>query len=152
MKNLKQIEIFRVRLALCNRWAIPVLAAVGIAVGADLTFALAAVGRPVAPVPPGSFGSGPPADLSGFNLPAAAFQTPASSSAASVSVGTAKESVWKLKGIISGADKRAFLEDTKSNQTVWVREGEMLGDSKVCSIRERSIELEKGGTRYEVRM
>ena len=147
------LDLLRRRLALCNRWALPLLIAAAIAAAVDAGLALAAVGRPVASVPPVSSGAGEPADLARFHLPAEVFQSASASAAAvPVSVSAGKTSLWKLKGIIFGADKRAFLEDADSKQTVWVREGDIVGDSKVRSIRDRSVELEKGGNVYEIRM
>ena len=75
---------------------------------------------------------------------------PESESATPVAV---RQAEWKLKGVLLGTVKKALLENGEG-WSVWVTEGESLGDSgiRVQAIAERSVLLEEGGKGYEIRM
>lgn len=59
---------------------------------------------------------------------------------------------WKVKGILSGASKRALLEDPEQKQQLWVTEGQQVGPSKVVRIDEKSVTLETAGETRELRL
>ena len=59
---------------------------------------------------------------------------------------------WKLIGVSIGTTKQAFLTDLEGKQSVWVTQGEQLGDFKVKEIRERAVVLETGGRSYEIHL
>lgn len=63
-----------------------------------------------------------------------------------------KEVQWKLLGVVMMPVKRAYLENSESQQTVSVGEGERVGDLLVKRIDERSVLLEKEGSSYEIRL
>jgi len=48
--------------------------------------------------------------------------------------------------------KRAFLEDSDSGQTLWVREGEQVGEAEVKEIQARTVILMRGDKTFELQM
>jgi len=63
-----------------------------------------------------------------------------------------RERVWVLKGVIMAGGKRAFLEDSDSGQTLWVREGEQVGEAEVKEIQARTVILMRGDKTFELQM
>lgn len=63
-----------------------------------------------------------------------------------------EEVQWKLMGVSLGSSKRAFLQDPKTGQSVWVAEGEKVGSSFIKEIREKSVLVETEGKSYEIRL
>ena len=92
-----------------------------------------------------------------FTLPATIFPEPVKPKAPEKPAQTqpqlaVKEVQWKLKGVVMGENKRAFLEDAEGKQGIWVTEGEVLGSSRVKEIHEHSVILENEDKSYEIRM
>jgi hypothetical protein len=65
---------------------------------------------------------------------------------------TERERVWILRGVMLSGNKRAFLEDPESGQTLWVREGEKVGGAEVKTIQERTVILMRGDKAFELQM
>ncbi len=63
-----------------------------------------------------------------------------------------KDVQWKLKGVLVGPVKKAFLEDAGGTRGLWVMEGEQVDDYTVKSIQEQAVFVERGGEVYEIRM
>lgn len=90
-------------------------------------------------------------------VPAAGFsqrlfaQPPKAGRAPGAAPVVAQESTWKLRGVLMGPARRAFLED-ESGRGVWVTDGERIGSSLVKEIRERSAVIEGAEGEYEIRM
>ena len=59
---------------------------------------------------------------------------------------------WKLRGVIMAGNKRASLEDPKTQQTVWVSEGDRVGNFVVKKIDSNAVLLELEGKDYEIRI
>lgn len=59
---------------------------------------------------------------------------------------------WKLKGVLLAGTPRASLEDPKTQQMVWVSEGDQLGNIRVKKVNSNSVLLEMDGREYEIRM
>lgn len=59
---------------------------------------------------------------------------------------------WKLLGTLLTPAKRAYLEDSKTKQTMSVSEGDRLGEVLVKRIDARAVLLEREGKEYEIRL
>jgi hypothetical protein len=56
---------------------------------------------------------------------------------------------FALMGIIADSDPQAILEDKKSHEIYYVRQGQSVGEMKIASIEARKIIIQYRGARYE---
>lgn len=151
-------ERSRDRLSKLNRllcWALPVAA---FGAGADLSQWFSCLNEPLPPSGPSLAemmqplpevpAAGFPETL--FARPPAPVPAPAPAARPAAPV-VAPESKWRLRGVMMGPAKRAFLED-ESGKSAWVAEGEQIGSARVKEIRERSVVMEGAEGDYEIRM
>ena len=156
LQTVQRLEQGRLKLALFRRiilWAIPFCAFAAIMDVIHLEFISK---KPILPIQPNLreleklLPPVPSLTLSGSLFPSAG--PPAQAETAGPTQIAVKDVQWKLKGVLVGPTKQAFLEDAEGKQSVWVTEGEQLGSSKVKEIHEHSVVLETGGANYEIRM
>ncbi len=147
------LERSRQRVILANRllfWALPALA---LAAAADLSQWSRLSLKPILPLSPSPehlWGLLP--EVPSVELPAGIFRSPVPAKSGEARPSAAvREVAWKLKGVLMGANRRAFLEDSEG-KSYWVTEGEQIGAFQVKEIRDRSVLLEKEGGGYEIRM
>jgi hypothetical protein len=156
LASLKEMEVVQRRLIPVHRillWILLLLLAV-----AAVDLVRWSVPRSVAPLLP-NLGriEEPLASFVPVNFQPASFQPARPSESGVRGVASSAEGgippvPWKVRGISLGATKRAFLEDTAGQQSVWVTEGEAIGGARVSRIEERSVILETGGDTYEIWM
>lgn len=154
ISDLEEVEKNRRKACAVNRlfaWALPILL---VGAGVDLSRWASHSTVPLEPVRPNhlAFVEEPLALIPPLELSGASFHPVESEKLAEKAPAAVAEEVhWKLKGVLLGASKRAFLEGD-GGRTVWVTDGEWLGAVRVKEIRERSVLLEKGGAEVELRM
>ena len=91
-------------------------------------------------------------ELPALQLSGALFQS-APSEVVSVATGVViQQGQWKLRGVLSGANRRAFLENEKGHVAIWVTEGEQVEGIRIKKIEDRFVIVEEGGREYEIRM
>ena len=150
MTPLEQVEQNLRKVSLVGNvflWALPVVL---VAMFADLSQWAARSRAPLISIPPNleAAKESLPA-VQPLGLPEAIFHPPEPEKPADQA--KVIESQWKLKGVMMGATKRAFLEDDKG-QTLWVAEGDPLDSGRIKEIGERAVILEKGEETVEIRM
>ncbi len=141
-------------LALTNRILMGILPFLALGIALDLSRGTARSGHEGPPMKPVIEDlTQAPAPIPSPGLSAALFQVSmeAVDSAAPLA-SVVRDVQWKLKGVILGGNKRAFLEDSEGG-SLWVTEGESLGSTtRIKEIRARSVILEKQGKNYEIQM
>lgn len=96
---------------------------------------------------------GPLPEVPTLSLPSGLFEAPEvvqpKKGAASVAV---EEVPWKLKAVILGGTKRAYLEKEDGSSAVWVSEGEKVSGLRIQGIQERAVTVESEEGTYELRL
>lgn len=149
-----RLKVWGLNRVLC--WLLP---AAALGAGADLYASNARLGLPLQPLAPALEDLAQPLPAVGAaGFSADRFEQPVESAPAQAAVKpktevqvAAQEAQWKLRGVVMGGNKRAFLEDP-AGKSVWVTEGERVGSARIKEIRERSIVMEGESGDYEIRL
>ncbi len=148
------LQVRHQRISVINRCFVWILPLLGVAAVADITLWNGHLQKPLLPLEPSleSFKK-PLPELPSLNLPQTLFHSIRSTNtvAAAASAPVVREVQWKLKGVLIGQAKRAFLQDSEG-KSFWVTEGEQLGSFRIKQIKDRSVLIEKEGNGYEIRM
>ena len=152
VSSLGNLERRQGQLQRFNRLLLLLLPLLGVGLGWDLFHSVGELRVPVEPVPPNLTQLKEPlVAVPVLDFPETLFSLSKSAAAqeprASASVPRPE---WKLKGISTGAARRAFLEDLEGKEKIWVSEGQQVGAFTVQRINERSVVLEAEGSTYEL--
>ena len=155
--SLRELEQMRGRLRRVNVALLGLAVLFVLLLSGDLVRSLLATRTPMKAILPSLLNlEQSMAQIPSLSLPGSLLAQPVASSAQSAKLqGWADELPqiqWKVKGIVFGSTKRAFLSDPDGKQQLWVTEGQQVGPSKVVRIDEKSVTVETGGETREIRM